>query len=498
VTHAASLCLGGRYVLAERLALGGMGEVWRAEDQVLGRAVAIKILREEHASDPEFRRRFRAEAQHAAMLIHPNVAQVYDFGEGDDASAEPPYLVMELIPGEPLSTIIAREAPLDTDATWSILGQASSALSAAHAAGLVHRDIKPANLLVCPDGTLKVTDFGIARATGAAAITSGGDMMFGTPHYISPEQVSGEPVTAASDFYALGVVAYECLTGQRMYDGDPMAVLLAHREQPAPALPPRTPAALRDLVTALLVKDPADRPTDGRAIAAQAERFNAPTVAIPLLDEPYPSAQPEPGAEEPATPATGVLPPPPSSRRRWPLVAAGLVIAAALAGAAVLVVRHDGGQRPTTHAVTVTRPIAVHVASVQAVAPSGSQVDHPEEAHLATDGDPSTAWYTQHYASADFGALRSGSGLAFDLGQSVAVRTLTLQLAVPGVSVQVKTGSSIDAAMTAAPVASTNNAGSTWAVHPDKAARYWVVWFTRLAPSDGAYRAGIFQAAFAR
>ena len=173
MTRAPSLTLGGRYVLDERLAVGGMGEVWRAEDQVLGRQVAVKILREEHAHDPEFQRRFRVEAQHAAMLVHPHVAQVFDFGEGDDDGSEPPYLVMELIRGEPLSRLIDRDAPLDAERTWSIVGQVASALAAAHDADLVHRDIKPANILVCPDGSLKVTDFGIARATGASAVTSG-------------------------------------------------------------------------------------------------------------------------------------------------------------------------------------------------------------------------------------------------------------------------------------------------------------------------------------
>src|SRR5438270_7161890 len=211
-----------------------MGEVWCAEDLVLGRSVAVKVLREEHAGDPTFRRRFREEAQHAAMLVHPNIAQVFDFGEGDEGPAdqsagEPPYLVMELIRGEPLSTVLEREGPLDSERTWSIVGQTASALSAAHAAGIVHRDIKPANILLCPDGGLKVTDFGIARAAGSSAVTTAGTLL-GTPHYISPEQVNGDTVTAASDFYALGAVAYECLTGSRLDDGEPMAARRAHRD----------------------------------------------------------------------------------------------------------------------------------------------------------------------------------------------------------------------------------------------------------------------------
>src|SRR5438309_2458412 len=290
-----------------------MGEVWCAEDLVLGRSVAVKVLREEHAGDPTFRRRFREEAQHAAMLVHPNIAQVFDFGEGDEGSAEPPYLVMELIRGEPLSAVLDREGPLDAERTWAVLGQTASALSGAHAAGIVHRDIKPANILLCPDGGLKVTDFGIARAAGASAVTTAGTLL-GTPHYISPEQVTGDTVTAATDFYALGVVAYECLTGARLYDGDAMAVMVAHRNEPPPPLPDGIPAGLRDLVMALLDKDPANRPTDGRAIAAQADRFNSPTVAVPVLTDPYPSESPRPVAS--VEPATGVLEAPPVARRR--------------------------------------------------------------------------------------------------------------------------------------------------------------------------------------
>src|SRR3954447_2531770 len=334
-----------------------MGEVWRAEDLVLGRSVAVKVLREEHAGDPTFRRRFREEAQHAAMLVHPNVAQVFDFGEGDEEAGEPPYLVMELIRGEPLSAVLEREGPLDAERTWSVLGQAASALSAAHAAGLVHRDIKPANILLCHDGALKITDFGIARAAGSSAVTTAGTLL-GTPHYISPEQVNGESVTAASDFYALGAVAYECLTGSRLYDGDAMTVMLAHRNDPPPPLPDGIPAGLRDLVMALLDKDPWQRPTDGRAIAAQADRFNQPTVAVPVLTDPYPSGSPQPVPAD--APATGVLNAPPAARRRpgarTAAAVAVLVVAALVAGIVILSTR-GGGHHPKT--ATAPKPTAL-------------------------------------------------------------------------------------------------------------------------------------------
>src|SRR3954470_7093769 len=483
-----------------------MGEVWCAEALVLGRSVAVKVLREEHAGDPTFRRRFREEAQHAAMLVHPNVAQVFDFGEGDEEAGEPPYLVMELIRGEPLSTVLEREGPLDAEQTWSILGQAASALSAAHAAGIVHRDIKPGNILLCRDGALKITDFGIARAAGSSAVTTAGTLL-GTPHYISPEQVNGDNVTAASDFYALGAVAYECLTGARLYDGDAMSVMLAHRDTPPPTLPDGIPAGLRDLVMALLDKDPARRPTEGRAIAAQADRFNQPTVAVPVLTDPYPA---EPGASSrpsaaPAAPATGVLDAPPvagrRSRTRTALLAgfAVLVVSALVAALVIVTTRSGGGDKPGTSTQPKSTPLArVAVTSVEPYAGNGGSSDHPEEASLATDGKTSTAWYTQHYASAAFGQLRSGAGLLFDLGHPVAVKQLRLRLAVTGVALQVHAGDAVGSLLSGAAVGSSSSAPGTMTLHPTTAARYWLVWFTKLAPDDGAYRAGVAEASFAR
>jgi serine/threonine-protein kinase len=505
VTRAPSTLLGDRYALVDRLAVGGMGEVWCADDSVLGRAVAIKVLRDEYAGDPTFRQRFRAEAQHAALLVHPNVAQVFDFNEGDDATGAPPWLVMELIRGEPLSELIAREAPLPPDRVWSIVGQAASALAAAHAAGVVHRDIKPANLLLCADGTVKVTDFGIARAAGSSSITGTG-LMLGTPHYLSPEQVAGQPATAASDFYALGVVAYECLTGSRPFEGEAVAVLLAHRDQQPPPVPASVPPALRDLVTALLAKDPSRRPTDGRAIAAQAERMladgsadvAAPAAAYP--DEPRVTAGPP----------TSVLAGPeaastqPVSQRRIPawVLAGGAAVVCFVAAAIVAGTESGGSSTPRAHAASGAKApalTAVHVASAHPFtgASSGS-ADHPEEASLATDGDVSTAWYTQHYASASFGGLRSGSGLVLDLGTATDVKRLVVRLAVPGTAVVVHVGDDEASLLSAKTVGTSASAPSTWVLHPGVSARYWLVWFTRLAPSDGAFRAGVAEAGFAR
>ncbi|MEJ7833573.1 MAG: serine/threonine-protein kinase, partial [Nocardioides sp.] len=197
-----------RYRLTSRIATGGMGEVWRAADTLLGREVAVKLLKTEYADDATFRSRFETEARHAAALHHPNVASVYDFGEGGgpgagDGSGIPrPYLVMELVEGQPLSALLTAGRTLDRDAVRDLLAQAGDALGAAHAAGIVHRDVKPANLMVTPQGRVKITDFGIARAADGVGMTQTGAVM-GTPQYLSPEQARGETATPRSDVYSL-------------------------------------------------------------------------------------------------------------------------------------------------------------------------------------------------------------------------------------------------------------------------------------------------------
>jgi len=255
--------LSDRYNLTERIAGGGMGEVWAATDTVLGRTVAVKLLSPALSRQSGFLERFRAEARCSAALHHPNITTVFDYGE-DDSSA---YLVMELVAGQPLSQIIADRAPLSAHATASILIQAAAALEAAHQGGVVHRDVKPANILVTPDGTAKLTDFGIARLVNTAPLTQTGQVL-GTAQYLSPEQAVGQSATASSDIYALGVVGHEMLTGRRPFDADTMvATALAHINQPPPPLPDTVPVGIRSVISAALAKDPADRPATAAAMA---------------------------------------------------------------------------------------------------------------------------------------------------------------------------------------------------------------------------------------
>ena len=263
----AGLTFGGRYELQSRIAIGGMGEVWQATDLVIGRTVAIKILKDEYLGDPGFLERFRAEARHAALVNHEGIANVYDYGE-EEGSA---YLVMELVPGEALSSILEREHILSTDKTLDIVAQTSAALHAAHAAGLVHRDIKPGNLLITPDGRVKITDFGIARIADQVPLTATGQVM-GTVQYLSPEQASGHPASPTTDIYSLGIVAYECLAGRRPFTGESqVAIAMAQINEAPPELPPTVAEPVRNLVFACIAKNPADRPASAAHLARAAQ-----------------------------------------------------------------------------------------------------------------------------------------------------------------------------------------------------------------------------------
>ena len=266
---------GDRYRLVKRIATGGMGEVWQAQDEVILRQVAIKILKQQYMGDPDFVERFRTEAKHAAMINHDGIANVYDYGE-DDGSA---YLVMELVPGESLSSILEREKTLPEQQVISIIAQTALALDAAHREGLVHRDVKPGNLLISPDGQVKITDFGIARVANQVSLTQTGQVM-GTVQYLAPEQATGKPASAAGDIYSLGIVAYEALAGRRPFKGETqMAIAMAQINETPPPLPETIDPKLVKLVMDCMAKKPDQRPSSALALAARAEALlaNSPT-----------------------------------------------------------------------------------------------------------------------------------------------------------------------------------------------------------------------------
>jgi len=267
------LVLSDRYRLAHRIAVGGMGEVWAADDTRLARSVAVKILRSELTSDPEFVDRFRAEARITASLNHSGIAAVYDYGEVASIAGGPQdtaFLVMELVVGEPLSAVLHRTSRLSVPRTLDVLEQSGRALQVAHSRALVHRDIKPGNVLITPTGQVKITDFGIAKVAHQVPVTRGG-MVMGTAQYLSPEQASGHESFPPSDVYSLGVVAYECLAGVRPFNGEnPIAVATAHVRDKPPPLPDDIPPPVAALVLRMLAKDPAGRYPNGASVARAA------------------------------------------------------------------------------------------------------------------------------------------------------------------------------------------------------------------------------------
>ncbi len=315
--------LGGRYVLTDRIAAGGMGEVWKATDTILGRTVALKLLKSGLTDEIGFTERFRNEARLSAALTHGNIAQVYDYGE-DEGMA---YLVMEYVPGLPLSKIIAERAPMPAADTVGLIAQAATALHAAHRSGLIHRDVKPANMLVTPDGLVKLTDFGIARAVGQAAMTKTGEVM-GTAQYLAPEAAMGHETTALTDVYSLAVVAYEMLSGARPFQADSaVALALAHVNQPPPPLPQFVPPPVRAVVHAALEKDPSVRP-DSAAEFARALRqavVDSERMGFNPYAPPPRTATPPPGPGGPSGPHSG----PHSGAGSGPQQAAGTPLPAA-------------------------------------------------------------------------------------------------------------------------------------------------------------------------
>jgi serine/threonine-protein kinase len=268
-----SRLLAGRYRLLAPVGEGGMAIVHRARDELLGRDVAVKLLKPAFADDPDFVRRFRREARHAAQLHHPNVVTIHDLGTDPETGAD--YIVMQLVDGPSLDVLLADGRPLPLGRALRIGSETADALQAAHDQGIVHRDVKPGNILVDRDGTVRVADFGIARAAGADGATTAG-VVVGSPDYISPEHVVGDAVTPASDIYSLGVVLYQMVTGQRPFHGPSAAATALQRlrmDPPRPATVGPVPDEVEDIVRRAMAREPADRYPSAEALSAALEGF---------------------------------------------------------------------------------------------------------------------------------------------------------------------------------------------------------------------------------
>ena len=337
--------LAGRYKLGEVIGRGGMGTVYRATDLVLGRPVAVKVLLGQLAdSDPLNVERFAREARAAAGLSHRGVVAVYDAG----VDAMTRYIVMELVDGQSLEAILREQGRLDPDRAAEIVAQVADALAAAHAAGLVHRDIKPANVMVADDGSVKVLDFGIARAMDSPTLTQASAVL-GTAAYMSPEQALGQRVDERSDIYSLGCVLYALLAGHPPFRGDSAAAILGQHANLEPPALADVPPKLHAVVLSMLSKAPGDRP---QSAAAVRDRLRRPPVAPAL-------------AVGAATAATLPMPPAPTSRsgaartdRRHVLIA-GLLALVLVVTVIVALASGGGATRTGTrakhHATTAAR-----------------------------------------------------------------------------------------------------------------------------------------------
>src|SRR5690625_3361005 len=347
--------LQGRYELTERIAVGGMGEVWQALDRSLGRTVAAKVLRDDLVGDEVALARLRVEARNSSGVIHPNVAMLLDYGEQDGAG----FLIMEYVAGEPLSAILSREGVLAPHRALTMLAQCALALHAAHEVGVVHRDVKPSNIVITPEGTIKLTDFGISLGVDQPALTAAG-MVMGTAQYLPPELALGHPAQPPGDVYALGVVAYEALTGKRPFTGEnQVEIAFAHVKQPVPALPRHLPRQVRTLVMEMLAKDPSARPAPAAEVTRPADEILATLAPPPAPTRPaadvLPTHLPAPGGNRPAARVERGAAEPPAPGSGRPTAAPAAVSRRSL--------RERRWRRPTWRQLTADRRWLVAVGS---------------------------------------------------------------------------------------------------------------------------------------
>jgi tRNA A-37 threonylcarbamoyl transferase component Bud32 len=497
--------LGGRYRLDRELARGGMAAVWIAEDPLLSRRVAVKLLHPQLAVDDALRTRFRNEAIAAAKLTHPGIVATYDTGDDDGLA----YIVMELVEGKTLRRVIDQDGKLPVGQAVEITSQVADALEHAHRQGLVHRDIKPANVLVQPDGRVKVTDFGIAKAAGGDDLTRTGTVV-GTARYLAPEQVNGSPVDGRADVYALGLLLYEMLAGKPPFGGDnDMATAVArltNAPEPVGAARPEVPRALEDVVARSLARDPEYRYQSAQqfkdALTAGADNSSGPLTApiptpVPPRRPPAPPVAADGGGRgeaptrEAARPAPPRPAPPPRGTRWWPwlllillLLAVGGIVAYAVANLTSDDSKGGGGGRAPASSGGSALPI-VRAAAFDP--PPGDGGAHDSEVPRANDPHPGTVWQTDRYNNRDFGNAKSGVGIWLQLDAPHDVATVTVTTVEAGWSAQIfvadQPGDSLDA--WGQPRASGDDLPATHPFQLNGArGQYVLLWCTRLPPSD--------------
>ncbi|MFA5882694.1 MAG: protein kinase [Acidimicrobiia bacterium] len=482
--------LAGRYRLDQLIARGGMASVWLGRDELLGRRVAVKTLHPDLAHDDALRGRFRQEAVAAAGLTDPNIVATYDTGD-DEGTA---FIVMELVDGESLRQLLDRRRVLDPPEACTIAHQVASALEHAHRQGIVHRDIKPANVLVPREGPVKVTDFGIAKATGGGDFTRTGTVV-GTARYLSPEQVQGLPTDARTDVYSLGLVLYEMLAGRPAYSGDTeMATAIARLSGPPTPIAQVRPGispALASVIDQALQPDPAHRIPSAAAFDQALHR------AASGIPAPRPAAANPPTGVTAAHPAAGTgtrptatrpaaaRPAPRKKRHPWRVVLFLVFLAALGTAAGIVTARIVNDNRSGGSGGSGAAPVASGVSDFDPSPGDGSE--NPDAVSLAVDGDPATAWRSETYATRNLGGLKPGVGLVVELRADAEVSSVEIDGAA-GADVEIYVADNAGTTLADwGPVrgrADDIGAEVTVAVDPSVRGRAVLVWFTR-TPESG-------------
>jgi eukaryotic-like serine/threonine-protein kinase len=468
--------IAGRYELEELVDHGGMSSVYRGHDRMLERKVALKVLHPHFLDDPEYVERFRREARAVAQLSHPHIVTVIDRGSSDGSQ----FIVFEFVDGENLKQLIERTGPLPIDRAVELGIEIADALAFAHAHDLVHRDVKPQNVLVDTTGSAKVTDFGIARSLDVERGVTQTGTVLGTSNYLSPEQASGAPVTPASDIYSLGVVMYEVLTGEVPFRGDNLVVVaMKHVTEHPPSLldqRPDVPPRLAHAVERALEKEPDDRFPSMDAFANELRRCQE-ELGVFDADRTMIRGMPAVAAPQPVRRAR--------SRRRsvghmpMLLALAGVALLAVVVGVIAL----GGSPIGRHHKTGGGAPVAVSLNGVGNYDPAGNPDTHADTARAATDGNPATDWYTQTYASPQFGNLKPGLGLVVQASKAVKLRTLTVRTPTPGFTAQIKAGPSQQGPFADDSPAQTVGPSTTFHLN-GATARYYVIWISQL-PGGG-------------
>ncbi|HEX8099061.1 MAG TPA: protein kinase [Actinomycetota bacterium] len=486
--------LAGRYVLEDHIAPGGMATVWRARDEVLARTVAVKVLRDNLAHDPEFAERFQREAINAARLNHPNIISIFDTGVDEEVY----FIVMEYFPGRTIRDAMSEHGPYEPAEAVSLVLPVVSALGFAHSNGVVHRDIKPANILVSEDGRVKVADFGIAKAAFAGTdITTTGNVL-GTVQYVSPEQVEGQDIDGRSDLYSVGVVLYEMLTGRAPFvaDNHVATAMMRLTQDPVPpsALRSGIPRELDTVVMRAMARRPEDRFSSAESMRGALERFTG--TGDPTSTRPIPVTTVEQAGPTPR-PSRG------STFRSWMLVPLILLLLAAVVVAGGLAVGRLelGGPlgvrvAPTTASTrTAPRAQALRITQAKDFDPLGDNEENSGDAGNAIDADPSSSWTTQHYKSPEFGGLKAGLGLWLDFGTTARVQGLTIRSPIPGWRFELKDSMSESApSLEAANGETSFEVGSNGLAEVDLGsvqARGILIWITGLGPDQGQFAAAV-------